>query len=193
MLAALARRLNRDAGAPPIPSLFFVTDPVRTPDPVAIARRLPRGSAVIYRHFGASDRLSTARALASVCRSRGLTLLIGADANLAERVGAGVHWPERLMPTARTNAPLVTVSAHGRDAVARTAEVADACVLSPVFRTRSSASRAPIGLVMASQIARGAALPVIALGGINVGNARKLAGRGFAGLAAIDAFLEVSA
>lgn len=46
---------------------------------------------------------------------------------------------------------------------------------------------------MASQIARGAALPVIALGGINVGNARKLAGRGFAGLAAIDAFLEVSA
>ena len=34
-LARLARRLNRDAGAPPIPALYFFTDPERTPDPVA--------------------------------------------------------------------------------------------------------------------------------------------------------------
>ena len=34
VLAALARRLNREAGNPPIPALYFFTDPVRTPDPM---------------------------------------------------------------------------------------------------------------------------------------------------------------
>ncbi|MFT3728587.1 MAG: thiamine phosphate synthase [Terricaulis sp.] len=193
MLAAQARRLNRDAGAPAVPSLYFFTDPARTPDPVAIARRLPRGAAVVYRHFGAEDRVEVADALAAQCRIRGLALLIGADLELARRVGAGVHWPERLMPSRRTNAPLVTVSAHTRTAVTRAADVADACVISPVFPTRSAAGRKPLGLFAASQIARAAALPIIALGGVTTQTARRLAGRGFAGLAAVDAFLEVSA
>ena len=71
-LAAQARRLNLDAGAPAIPSLYFFTDPVRTPDPLASAARLPRGSAIVYRHFGAPDRARTARKLARLCRARGL-------------------------------------------------------------------------------------------------------------------------
>lgn len=190
VLAAQALRLNREAGAPDIPWLYFFTDPERTPDPVAIARRLPRRTAVVYRHFGARNRLSVARELARVCSARELVLLVGADGNLAHRVNAGVHWPERLMPRERADAPLVTVSAHDRDAVMRAALVADACILSPVFATRSRASGAPLGLLTASRIARGAQLPVIALGGVNAGNARLLAGRGFGGLAAVDAFLD---
>src|SRR5262245_43623873 len=79
LLAALARRLNRDAGGPAIPSLFFFTDPERTPDPVGVAKRLPRGTAVVYRHFGADERADVARRLVRVCRSHGLVLLIAAD------------------------------------------------------------------------------------------------------------------
>ncbi|HVK79320.1 MAG TPA: thiamine monophosphate synthase, partial [Verrucomicrobiae bacterium] len=70
-LAAQARRLNSAAGAGGIPALYFLSDPLRTPDPIVIAKRLPRGTAVVYRHFGADDRASGARQLAAISRSRG--------------------------------------------------------------------------------------------------------------------------
>lgn len=191
LLAAVARRLNRDAGGPPIPSLFFFTDPARTPDPVSVARRLPRGTAVVYRHFGARERAQVARELATLCRSRGLLLLISADPELASRVGAdGVHWPEaRLRP--RHGEGLITAAAHSAHAISAAAAAGvDACVLSPIFPTRSDAQRKPLGLFRASQIARAASLPVIALGGVNAHTARDLIGRGFAGLAAVDALVD---
>jgi len=192
-LAVLARRLNREAGAPAIPALYFFTDPERTPDPIAIARELPPETAVVYRHFGASDRVRVARRLATICRSRGLYLLIAADPDLAQRVGAdGVHWPERKLPETRTKGfASITVSAHSREAVSRAAFWgADACILGPVFETQSSSGNRALGLFRASQIALGSTIPVIAIGGINTRNATRLSGRGFAGVAAIDAFLD---
>ena len=192
-LAALAARLNRDAGAPAIPALYFFTDPARTPDPTAIAKRLPCGAAMVFRHFGAENRLRTARELAAIARGRGLSLLIAADPALAARVDAdGVHWPEQQLPKRRDHtARLVTAAAHGGEGIAAArAFGADACVLAPVFETRSASGNPPLGLFHASQMARAANMPVIALGGVHGRNAHKLAGRGFAGLAAIDAFLE---
>jgi thiamine-phosphate pyrophosphorylase len=189
LLAGLARRLNREAGAPPVPALFFLTDPERTPDPIADARKLPRGTAVIYRHFGAMGRAGVARRLATICRSRGLFLLISADPELAQSVGAhGVHWPEARLPEGRLTSGLVTASAHSAAAIARARMFgADVCIVSPVFPTRSASARASLGLFHASQLAREAGLPVIALGGVNKRTARRLVGRGFAGLAAVDA------
>lgn len=192
-LAAQAQRLNRAMGAAHVPALFFFTDPERTPDPVAAARRLPRGTAVVYRHFGDVRRGRVARKLAAVCRERGLMLLIAADPALARRTGAhGVHWPERLLPPARPcGLSLMTASAHGPEGVQRAAQAgADACVLAPVFPTQSASARRPLGLFRASQIARAAPLPVIALGGINADTARLLAGRGFAGAAAVQALAD---
>jgi thiamine-phosphate pyrophosphorylase len=189
LLAAQAARLNRAAGAPAIPSLYFFTDPVRTPDPCAIARKLPRGTCVVYRHFGAPERFRTARRLAALARARALTLLIAADPELAQRVGAdGVHWPEERLAS-RAGEGLMTAAAHSLAAIARAAAAgADACVLSPVFPTRSASGNPPIGLFHASQMARTSPIPVIALGGVNANSARLLAGRGFAGCAAVDAF-----
>lgn len=192
-LAATAARLNREAGAPAIPSLYFFADPARTPDPEAVARRLPRGTAVVYRHFGAPEREHVARRLSQICRSRGLVLLIGADAALAKACGAdGVHWPERLLPARRGDAfRIVTAAAHDAKAVTRAGEAGlDACVLSPVFPSASASAQNELGLFSASQIARASAIPVIALGGVTARNATRLCGRGFAGVAAIDAFLE---
>ena len=188
VLAATAARLNRDAGAPAIPSLYFFTDPERTPDPCAAARRLPRGAAVVYRHFGAPDRARRARELTAICRARRLLLLIGADPDLAQICGAdGVHWPERLLPAQRSDFPLVTGAAHSAAAAARVAAAGlDACVLSPVLSTESASANPTLGLFRASQIARASAIPMIALGGINADVARLLPGRGFAGIAAVS-------
>jgi thiamine-phosphate pyrophosphorylase len=192
-LASLAQRLNRDMGAPSLPALFFFTDPERTPDPMRAAARLPRGTALVYRHFGASDRRRTARRLAQTCRAHGLVFLIAADPDLAQELGAdGVHWPEQRLPAQRTpGARLVTASAHSAKGVGEASAMgADACFLAPVFQTRSSSGRRPLGLFRASQIARAAALPVIALGGVNAHTAPLLAGRGFAGFAAVEALAD---
>jgi thiamine-phosphate pyrophosphorylase len=187
---ALAQRLNeRAAAAAP---LFFLTDPERTPDPIALVRRLPRGAGVIYRHFGASDRGRTAARLARACMARGLLFLIAADPVLATSVGAdGVHWPELRLPDARDpRLRLETASAHGAEAAVRAERFgASACILGPVFPTRSAAGKPPLGLFRASQIARRLSIPVIALGGVTGETAQRLAGRGFSGLAAIDALL----
>lgn len=185
----MAGRLNRDAGSAHIPALFFLTDPDRTPAPERIAGRLPRGTAVIYRHFGAPTRARTARQLARICRSRSLPLFIAADPELATMVGAqGVHWPERLLHRCQAcHGLLITAAAHSAAGVAQAAATgADACLLSPVFQTRSNSPRRPLGLFRASQIARAAPIPVIALGGITAHNCRGLLGRGFAGIAAVD-------
>ncbi|MBY0562728.1 MAG: thiamine phosphate synthase [Hyphomonadaceae bacterium] len=176
-------------GAPPIPSLYFFTDPDRTPNPISVARRLPAGAAIVYRHFGAANRLATARRIMACARARGLKLLVSADPELAAAVGAaGVHWPEKRLP-AVIPAGLNTVSAHSWPALLRAADAgASAIILAPIFATRSAAGHAPIGLFRASQWARSVPTPVIALGGIGPNTARRLHGRGFAGLAAVDAF-----
>lgn len=188
-LAAQAARLNRQAGAPPIPSLFFFTDPERTPDPAAAADALPRGTAVVYRHFGAANRAGTARRLARIAKARGLVLLIAADPALAAAVGAaGVHWPQRLAGNAQRGPGLMTVSAHDAAGLAQAGALgADACVLAPIFPTRSGSGRAPLGLFRASWLARASSVPVVALGGVNTRTAAHLSGRGFAGLAAVEA------
>lgn len=86
---------------------------------------------------------------------------------------------------------LVTAAAHDVDAIAKanTAQL-DACVLSPIFPSRSASAKSELGLFHAGQLARASAIPVIALGGVNARNATRLAGRGFAGVAAIDALIE---
>ena len=166
------------------------TDPVRTPDPVALARRTPRGGAIVYRAFGAADAELVARRLKAVARARGLILLIGADAKLAARIGAdGVHLPERLAHRARAlRRPgwLVTAAAHSIRA-ARAAGV-DAVVISAIFPSSSASAGAPIGPVRLARMVRAAGRPVYALGGVTNETARRLLPTGVVGIAGVEAF-----
>jgi thiamine-phosphate pyrophosphorylase len=174
-----------------IPGLWFFTDPVRTPDPLAVAAHLPAGSVVVYRAFGAKDADLTAIALRRITRARGLLLLIGADEALAARVGAdGLHLPERLAHrigrVSRAHPGwLVSVAAHSRAALARTGE-ADAVVISAVFPSRSPSASRALGPLRFAALVRSSRAPVIALGGVNNKNAPRLLSTGAAGLAAID-------
>jgi thiamine-phosphate pyrophosphorylase len=193
LLSARARLLNAVARAH-IPALYFFTDPDRVRDPCAVAARLPRGAAIVYRHFGVKHRLREAQALARLAKRRGLTLLIGADEALAKCVGAhGVHLPEsaaRTLPRlrARHRAWLITIAAHTPASLTKLQRSgADAVVLAPLLPSRSSAARATIGARSGAALAQRAACPVVALGGVH---ARTRIAPGFAGLAAIDAFLD---
>ncbi|MGE3248702.1 MAG: thiamine phosphate synthase [Hyphomonadaceae bacterium] len=191
VLIGLAQRLNREAGAKGLPPLLFLIDRERTPDPLGAAARLPRGAGVIYRHFGAADRLAAGRALARLCRRRGLTLLIGGDAALARALAAdGVHLPERLVALARSLPThwLVTAAAHSRGALARAkAAGVDAALLSLIFPSNSPSAARALGPLKAGRLAKAAGLPVYALGGVNARTGARLIGRGFAGVAAVEA------
>jgi thiamine-phosphate pyrophosphorylase len=155
--------------------------------------RLPRGSGVIYRAFGAADALTTARALKTVARRRGLTLLIGADEGLAAASHAdGVHLPERLLRLAagiraRHRGWIVTGAAHSGLAVHRAARNGcDAAVLSAVLPSRSASAGRPLGAVRFAGLVRQAAIPVIALGGVTNETAPGLVRTGAYGLAAVE-------
>jgi thiamine-phosphate pyrophosphorylase len=177
------------------PALLVFTDPARTPDPLALARGLPSGAALVYRAFGAADADALGRQLVRLVRARGGKLLVGADAGLADRIGAdGVHLPERAAGQARalkTRHPrwIVTAAAHSPAAARRAhAAGADAAVVSAVFPSRSPSAGAPIGVLRLALMARAAGLPVYALGGVNEATARRLKDLPLAGLAAVDAF-----
>jgi thiamine-phosphate pyrophosphorylase len=179
----------------PLPSLWLFTDPVRTPDPLALAARLPEGSGVVYRHFGKADRVQEAEALRALTRRRGLTLLIGADLELCLRTFAdGLHAPEKGMQNLariRRSAPhlLLTVAAHSASALRRS-RVADAAFLSPIFPSASPSAGRPIGLARATRMAATSPVPVIGLGGVTPARAAALMRRGFAGAAGIEMFTE---
>lgn len=183
----------RFAGEKPLPRLLFVTDPARTPDPVAVARRLPTGCGVIYRGFGAPDALATGRALADVAADRGLVLLIGADADLAAACGAqGVHLPERALEEAgdlKRRHPdwIVTAAAHSPDAARRAAAAGcDAVLASAVFPSRSPSAGSAMGARAFLDLVGAAPLPVYALGGVNARTAPALSGSGAQGLAMVE-------
>ena len=194
--AFLGRRAQARKGARKgLPALLFFTDPARTPDPEAIARRLPPGAAVVFRAFGATDAEARGARLLAIARERRLKLLIGADAGLAARLGAhGVHLPERLAHRARRLKAahpdwLITAAAHSPRAARRALLAgADAVVVSAVFPSRSASAGPPMGPVRLAILTRGLGGPAYALGGVDNKTARRLKDAGLVGLAAVDAF-----
>jgi thiamine-phosphate pyrophosphorylase len=179
--------------AKPLPALLFFTDPARTPRPWETAARLPAGAGVVFRHFGAADALETALRLRAATKAARVRLLVGLDAELAERIGAdGVHLPERALSAAyalsgRRPDWLVTGAAHTLETV-KSARDLDALVLSPVFPAGGdSASKPALGIDGLRAMAALAPCPAYALGGISPANAATLIGSGACGIAGVDA------
>ena len=186
-LTDLARRLKL--------ALVAVTDERRGSDPLALAARLPRGSTLIFRHYGAPDRSVMAIKLAVICRKNRLKLLVAGDLGLAIRVRAGLHLPDGMAKQATPRIRLwqrrggtLTVAAHDRSGLRRAAKLgAEAALLSPLFATRSHPGSKPLGLRAFRRLARGANLPIIALGGIDRTSVLQLTKAPITGIAAIGA------
>jgi thiamine-phosphate pyrophosphorylase len=177
-----------------LPPLLFFTDPERTPDIEAAMTALPRGSAVVFRAFGAVDAEARGLRLRAMARKHGLLLLVGADAGLAARLGAdGVHLPERLARQARRLKAahprwIVTAAAHSTGAARRALAMgADAVVVSAIFPSNSPSAGAPMGPIRLARLVRAAGGPAYALGGVNNKTARRLKDAGLVGLAAVEA------
>jgi thiamine-phosphate pyrophosphorylase len=147
---------------------------------------------MVFRHFGRPDARQTALRLREVTAGRGVRLLIGMDADLAEAIGAdGMHLPERALdqaPRLSEEHPdwLITGAAHAGSAL--DAPGLHARVLSPLFAAGGASSATPsLGLAAFGSLAASASRPVYALGGIDAKNARSLIGSGACGIAGVSA------
>ena len=151
--------------------------------------RLPvKHSGIVFRHYQTSpgDRVGLGRRIAEICRRRSLTLAIAADEDLARTLNADLlHNPGGIpvgLPFSR--------SVHSlSEAQAAKADGASIVFVSPVFATTSHPGKPALGKKAAAQIARAAAVPAIALGGMNGLKFARLRRDGFYGWAAIDAWL----
>lgn len=192
-LLRAARQVRRHfpAGLPPA---LFLTDPARIADPLPVIAGLPPGWGVVFRHFGSPERLGDGEAIASLCRQRGLTLLVSADPHLAMRLNAsGVHWPARCAHQARRwtqRFSLQTCSAHAPAELRAAARLpVSAIVFSKVFPSESRSAARTVGLTRFRQLRLSSPKPVYALGGIDARSGSAVAG--LAGLAAIKGIAEV--
>lgn len=182
-LARLAMRLDGPRGR--LPALFALTDPDRTPDPLALARAMPPGTGLILRTFGRPALAAMAGDLADIARARDLVFLVAADPELAARCGAdGVHWPERMLARAvRARFPVMTASAHRPGAIRRAAGLVDAVLVSTAFASASPSAGRPMGVFRIAAAARRARLPVYALGGVTGATLPRLSGLGISAAA----------
>lgn len=190
-LAAAAEALKRQSAARAPFSLAFLTDRRRIAHPLVIARVLPPGAAVVLRDYDMPRRAGLAARLKSVCEARALKLIIGADLALAEKVGAdGVHYPRWFSSDRRPpETMIVTAAAHNAAELHHAAELgANLAFLSPVFETRSHPDGQALGAGAFLSLAKAAALPVLALGGVDEVNAPLLAHPNICGIGAIGAF-----
>ncbi|HEU0097693.1 MAG TPA: thiamine phosphate synthase [Allosphingosinicella sp.] len=161
----------------PLPRLWLMTDERQGEGLWAALERLPRGSGVVFRHYGLApaDRRRLFAKVRGVARRRRLIVLAGpglrADGVHGGRGGgfrsASVHSLRELKTAERSGASLV--------------------FLSPAFSTRSHPGARTLGPVRFGLISSQARVPVVALGGVDARKARRLPHiYGWAGIDAWD-------
>ncbi len=151
--------------------------------------RLPRGSGVVFRHYrlAADRRLALLKRVRAIALRRGLVLLLS-DPPAGVRAD-GVH--RAAGRRGRTAAGLVSASAHDAPSLRRAFALgADIVFVSPLFPTRSHPGGRVLGPLRFGLMRRGAAGPVVALGGMDARRGRRLRALGAHGYAGIDCFAE---
>jgi len=147
--------------------------------------RLPRGAAVLVRHYGleASARRRLFDAIRRIARGRGVLTLLAGDAAQARAWGADGHHGRGT----RRAAGLRSAPAHDAAEMRAAARAGvDVILLSPLFATRSHPGARPLGVVRFAALARLSPVPVIALGGVRPRHAGLVRRLGASGYAAID-------
>jgi len=139
-----------------------------------LRRRLDEGLRLVQVRepgFSRSELASLASKVILLARPAGARVLVNRDVAFAREVGAdGVHLNSRQVASAleRPDLPLVGASAHSAGELRAAERIgADFAVLGPVRRTPSHPDRAPLGWDGLRDAARGSAIPVFALGGVD--------------------------
>ncbi|PKQ05918.1 MAG: hypothetical protein CVT73_10950, partial [Alphaproteobacteria bacterium HGW-Alphaproteobacteria-12] len=110
--AEISRATKRLTGSADAVSLIGVTDAQRMPDPEKALAALPRGSALIWRSYGAAPDTIRLRHLSAHAKSKDCVVLIAGAPHLSRRLGTqGLHLPERMLTRRYENGYLLSL--HG--------------------------------------------------------------------------------
>ncbi len=128
------------------------------------------------------------------CQATSAQMLVNADAELAQRIGAdGVHLTAAQLTTAsvpaRSSAGWLAASCHDPAELRRAVALGvDFAVLSPVAVTASHPQATPLGWAVFGQWVAEAPIPVFALGGMQPADTVKARAAGGQGVAGISGF-----
>lgn len=146
----------------------------------------------------ARELLALARDLRAVTASAGAALFVNDRIDVALAAGAdGVHLARRSLRPAQVRAIAphlrIAVSTHSRvEVVAAAGDAVDFVVFGPVFDTPSKRGVYPATGLAALAGVCGLGVPVLALGGITVGNALSCLAAGAAGIACIRSVISTT-
>ena len=196
----------------PDPPLLLVTDRTQARRPLAeiVAAALASGCRWVSlreKDLPEDEQVVLARMLMPTARKYGACLVLHGEAALAKLAGVdGVHLPSGSDAAAARAllgpGKIIGVSIHTvTEAEAIDPHAADYALAGPAFETPSKPGYGPeIGQKGLSEIARGARVPVLAIGGINTARIAEIIAAGCAGVAvmggvmrAADPALEVGA
>jgi thiamine-phosphate pyrophosphorylase len=164
-----------------LPHLWLLTDRRLGDELWACIERLPRGAGVLLRHH--QSDVHVGERVARMCAQRGLMLAVAGDVAFARQLGAAMaHNPD-----GEAHGLLVSRSVHD-PAEAAAARSADLAFVSPSHATASHPGRAALGLDAALALAAIAAVPAVALGGMDRARGEAALAAGFHGWGAIDAW-----
>lgn len=163
----------------PLPRLWLMTDERQGEGLWPALERLPKGSGVVFRHYGLApaERRKLFDRVRRVAKRRRLLLLTAGGKGLR---GDGVHGGR--------GSGFRSASAHNlRELMAAERAGAALVFLSPAFPTRSHPGARALGPLRFGIIAGQARVPIIALGGVDERKARRLPN--IYGWAGIDAWM----
>ena len=164
----------------PVPRVILLSDLRNDHRLEAVIARLPRGSAMVFRHYHMPPPARRARfdALRRLCARRGILVITA---------GAARGWPAdghygAPQASGRT-AGLRLATAHSLAEIGAAVRArASAVLLSPVFSTRTHPGAPVLGPLRFLLLARHSPLPVIALGGMTRTRAARLPVWGWAAI-----------
>jgi thiamine-phosphate pyrophosphorylase len=176
-----------------IPCIWLMTDErVAEADLLRAVTRLPRGSAVVFRHYSLAevDRRALFGRVKRAALARDALVLLAGDPAQARSWGADGHHGRIGRSFCTQRAWLHSAPVHNhRELVEAERSGADVVLISPLFATRSHPGARPLGADRFAALVRQARVRVIALGGVwprHAGLVRRLGASGFA---AIDGLL----
>jgi len=161
----------------PLPRLWLLSDARNDGVLELVLRSLGQPAGLVFRHYHLPDaqRIARYRQLRRIARQLGHLVILSGDMRTARRWQAdGVYGPPTKL--ARPASALLKIAtAHSMAEIGQAGRIgADAIMLSPVFPTRSHPGGATLGPLRFLTMARTAPMPVIALGGMNPRNAKRL-------------------
>lgn len=178
-----------------LPSLIYMTDEKRDPNPIDVVERLPKGTWIVFRHYVHPVREALGHDLCRIARSKGLGFSVAGDVALALKLRAdGIHLPAHQLshggPLHRHHPSLLISGAVHNTAEAVTARQAglDFVLVGPVFATASHPGAEHLGKWGLIRLIRCFGGPVYGLGGISEKTAGRLKDLDLAGFAGIGFF-----